>query len=156
MIDPNWSLIDLDPRTWRNIGRFFDPGQYIRAAQPGERGLFVLHDAGQIMRVVDTSYGVRRDLALGFVAEPRALAQQLYERGDWERVHVIDRRHLASVAREAQTTSRRDLTLDAYYRLVYHLLWDGSAGHRDAAPAAASGIAALRRGYRHSTVGGAI
>jgi hypothetical protein len=134
MIDPNWSLVDLDPRTWRNIGRFFDPGLYIRASQPGERGLFVLHDGGQIKRVVDTGRGVRRDLALDVVADPQALAQQLYERGEWERVHVIDRRHLASVAREAQATPRRELTLDAYYRMVYHLLWNGSAGYVSVPP----------------------
>jgi hypothetical protein len=38
MIDPHWILEDLDPHTWRNLGRFIDPGLYIRAARPDERG----------------------------------------------------------------------------------------------------------------------
>lgn len=125
MIDPHWILEDLDPYTWRNLGRFIDPGLYIRAGQPGERGLFVLHDGGRILRVVDSALGVRRDLAIDNAAEPHMLADELYSEGHWQRVHVIDRRHLAAVARQAQATPRRDLTLDQYYGLVYQLLWGG-------------------------------
>jgi hypothetical protein len=134
MIDPHWSVIDLDPRTWRNLGRFFDPGQYIRAAQPGEHGLFVLHEAGRLLRAVDTQRGVRCDLAIANCAEPRALAERLFATGEWQRVHVIDKRHLARVAREAPAEPRRDLTLDGYYRLVYQLLWDGSHGYVSVPP----------------------
>jgi hypothetical protein len=129
MIDPHWILEDLDPHTWRNLGRFIDPGLYIRAAQPEERGLFVLHDGGRVLRIVDTAIGVRRDLAIDSVAEPHALADELYSEGHWQRVHVIDRRHLAAVARQAQATPRRDLTLDQYYVLVHQLLWNGGAGY---------------------------
>lgn len=134
MIDPAWSLTDLDPRTWRAIGRFFDPGQYIRAAQPGERGLFVLHDGGRVLRAVDTQSGVRRDLALGRVGDPRALADALYARGEWQRVHVIDKRRLADVARRAQSEPRRDLTIDQYYHLVYQMLWEPGDGYICAPP----------------------
>ncbi|HET9220951.1 MAG TPA: hypothetical protein VFO07_00520 [Roseiflexaceae bacterium] len=129
MIDPHWILEDLDPRTWRNLGRFINPGLYIQAAQPGERGLFILHDGGRVIRIVDTALGVRRDLGIYSVAEPQALAAELHSEGNWERVHVIDRRHLAAVARQAQATARRDLTLDQYYLLVYQLLWDGGGGY---------------------------
>jgi hypothetical protein len=134
MIDPNWSLVDLDPRTWRNLGRFIDPGQYFRAAQPGERGLFVLHDGARVLRVVDTQVGVRRDLALSLAAGAPALARQLHARGEWQRVHVIDQRHLASVARLAQATPQREFTLDQYYRLVSNLLWDNSEGYVSVPP----------------------
>ena len=126
MIDPHWSLVDLDPRTWRAIGGFFDPGQYIRAAQPGERGLFVLHDGGRVLRVIDTERGPRPDLDLHQVDSAAELAAGLYARGEWQRVHIIDKRHLAAVARTAQETPRRDLTLDQYYHLVYRLLWADS------------------------------
>jgi hypothetical protein len=129
MIDPHWILEDLNPRTWRNLGRFIDPGLYIRAAQPGERGLFILHDGGRILRIVDSELGVRRDLAIDSVAEPHVLAAELYSEGHWQRVHVIDRRHLAAVARQAQATPHRDLTLDQYYLLVHQLLWNGSEGY---------------------------
>ena len=54
MIDPNWSVVDLDPHTWRVLGRFFDPGQYIMATQSGERGLFILHEEGKLLRIVDS------------------------------------------------------------------------------------------------------
>jgi hypothetical protein len=129
MIDPHWILEDLSPRTWRNLGRFIDPGLYIRAVRPGERGLFVLHDGGRVLRIVDSALGVRRDLAIDSAAEPHVLADELYSEGHWQRVHVIDRRHLAAVARQAQATPRRDLTLDQYYLLVHQLLWDGGDGY---------------------------
>ncbi len=129
MIDPQWSLVDLDPVTWRAIGHFFHPGQYIRAAQPGEHGLFVLHDGSRVLRVVDTACGVRRDLGLAGVDDPHALAARLYAQGEWQRVHVIDKRHLAAVAQAAQAHPRRDLTLDQYYHLVYHLIWDAPDGY---------------------------
>ncbi|HLZ61801.1 MAG TPA: hypothetical protein VKR06_33075 [Ktedonosporobacter sp.] len=122
MIDPHWSVVDLDPRTWRNIGRFFDPGQYIRAAQPGEHALYVLHDSGRLLRIVDTEQGVLNNLAISSVADPEKLAQQLYEQDRWQRVHIINKRHLAGVARQAQQFNG-SLHLDAYYRQIYHLLW---------------------------------
>jgi hypothetical protein len=129
MIDPHWSLVDLDPRTWRAIGPFFNPGQYIRAAQPGEHGLFVLHDGSRVLRVVDTLTGVRRDLRLDEVEDPAALAARLYAQGTWQRVHVINKQHLAAVARTAQAHPRRDLTLDEYYHLVYTLVWGEPDGY---------------------------
>ena len=134
MIDPQWSLVDLDPRTWRAIGPLFDPGQYIRAAQPGEHGLFVLHAGGRVLRIVDTALGVRRDLAALPADDPRALAESLYARGEWQRVHVIDQGHLAGVARQAQATPRRDLTLDQYYHLVYELVWGAPNGYMSVPP----------------------
>src|SRR3989304_4281825 len=85
MIDPNWSVIDLDPVTWRNIGRFLELPQYFRAAQPGEHGLFVLHEAGRILKVVDTALGTRRDLDLEQVHDAPALAKTLHARGSQAR-----------------------------------------------------------------------
>jgi hypothetical protein len=134
MIDPSWSVLDLDPRTWRAIGAFFEPSQYIRAAQPGEHGLFVLHDGGRVLRVVDTAAGPRRDLSLAHVDDPESLAAALLEKGEWERVHIIDKQHLANVAREAQASPRRDLTLDQYYRLVNSLIWDEAGSYVTAPP----------------------
>jgi hypothetical protein len=136
VIDPNWSLVDLDPRTWRNLGHLIEPGRYISAAQPGERGLFVLHDGQRILRVVDSASGVRRDLALSLEGGPAALASALHACGAWQRVHVIDRRHLANVARLAQATPQRELTLDQYYHVVYTLLWNKSDGYVSLPPPA--------------------
>jgi hypothetical protein len=134
MIDPNWSVVDLDPRTWRNLGRFIEPGQYISAAQPGEHGLFVLHDGARVLRAADSQTGLRRDLDLSLADGPAELARRLYARGEWQRVHVIDRRHLAQVARMAQATPRRELTLDQYYHLVYNLLWGDAEGYVSVPP----------------------
>jgi hypothetical protein len=134
VIDPHWLLEDLDPKTWRAIGRFFMPSQYIMAAQPDERGLFILHDGGQHPKVVDSALGPRTDVPLAGLSNPRRLAEDLRADGEWDRVHVIDRRHLAHVAREAQSSARRDLTLDEYYHLVYQLIWDGSDGYVCAPP----------------------
>jgi hypothetical protein len=138
MIDPNWTLEDVDPVTWRNIGHLFVPAQYIAAAQPDEHGLFVLHDAGKRPKIVDTTRGVREDLGIEDVEDARALAAELYARGEWQRVHVIDKRHLACVAAEAQATPRRDLSIDAYYQLVYQLVWNGSDGYVAVPPHAGS------------------
>ena len=103
MIDPQWDVSDLDPVTWRNIGRYLPPGQYIRAGKPGEHALFVLHDAGRVLNVVDTNSGRRADLALDEVANPAKLADELHQRGEWDRVHVIDKNHLAAVSHELQS-----------------------------------------------------
>jgi len=123
MIDPNWSVVDLDPRTWRNLGRFFDPGQYLRAAEPGEHALYVLHDNGRPLNVFDSQDGPRPDLVSGSIENPQLLAHDLYESGEWDRVQVINKQHLANLARNAQTIENRALNLDAYYHRVFELLW---------------------------------
>jgi hypothetical protein len=128
MIDPEWLLEDLDPRTWRAIGHLFTPAQYVAAARHGEHGLFVLHQAGSLRRVVDTACGVRHDLGIASVSNPRLLAAELFARGEWDRVHVIDRRHLEHVA-AASACAQPRLSVDAHYRRVYQLLWDDSDGY---------------------------
>ena len=129
MIDPNWSLVDLDPWTWRNLGRFLELPQYVRAAQPGEHGLFILHDHGRVLKVVDTDHSHRVSVKIDRISDPRALAKDLYARGHWDRVHVVDQRHLAHVGHVSGTSANRSLHLDGYYQLVYDLIWDGSDGY---------------------------
>ncbi|HEV2579828.1 MAG TPA: hypothetical protein VGT44_03155 [Ktedonobacteraceae bacterium] len=129
MIDPHWQVVDLDPVTWRHLGPFFEPQQYIAAAQPGEHGLFVLHDQGQVLKVVDTQARTPPAGIPAQITDPEALAQELFERGTWERVHIIDRSHLAWVAQQAQSSSLSNLTLDAYYHLVYTLVWGRRGGY---------------------------
>ncbi len=129
MIDPHWQVIDLDPVTWRHLGPFFEPQRYIAAAQPGEHGLFILHDRGRLLKAVDTQGEGLPDGIPAQIDDPETLARELYARGVWQRVHVIDRRHLAWVAQQAQAIPRCDLTLDAYYHLVYMLIWGNRAGY---------------------------
>ncbi len=129
MIDPQWLVIDLDPVTWRHLGPFIEPQRYIAAAQPGEHGLFVLHDAGRLLKVVDTESKSRPAGIPPQITDPQALAHDLYGRGAWQRVHIIDRRHLAWVAQQAQATPHRELTMDGYYHLVYTLLWGKAGGY---------------------------
>ncbi len=129
MIDPNWSVVDLDPVTWRNLGRFINVPQYVRAAQPGEHGLFILHDDGHVLKIFDTQPGVRTNLKIDRVVDARALAKELYARGTWDRVHVINQQHLARIGHVAGASTNRSLHLDGYYQLVYDLIWDGSAGY---------------------------
>ena len=129
MIDPHWQVVDLDPVTWRHLGAFFEPARYIAAAQPGEHGLFILHDDGRVLNVVDTLTRSRPSGLPTQISDPHALAQELYERGEWQRVHIINRKHLAWVAQQAQADPRRDLALDSYYHLVYSLLWDREDGY---------------------------
>ncbi len=129
MIDPHWSVIDLDPVTWRNIGRFIDVAQYVRAVQPGERGLFIVHDNGRVLKVFDTDRSARSSVKLERVVDARALARELRARGQWDRVHVINQQHLARVGHVAGAAANRSLHLDGYYQLVYNLIWDGSDGY---------------------------
>jgi hypothetical protein len=134
MIDPHWQVIDLDPVTWRNLGMFLEPHQYVAAVQPGEHGLFILHDHGQVLKVVDTLAGEPPADIPGTIEDPERLAQELYDRGEWQRVHVIDRQHLRWVAQQAQANPRRDLAIDAYYHLVYMLMWDKPGGYVSVPP----------------------
>lgn len=129
MIDPHWQIRDLDPVTWRNLGPYLEPGQYIRTAQPGEHGLYILHDDGDALRVYDSTLGERPDLAITRIEDPHTLAHILYESGEWDRVHVINKKHLADIARAAQQKQNRALTLDQYYHLVYQLIWQSAMGY---------------------------
>jgi hypothetical protein len=129
MINPDWLLVDLDPVTWRHLGHFFNPGQYFRTSHPEEHELFVLHEGGAVKRIVDSKSGLRRDIVLGGIADPQRCAQQLYASGEWQRVHVIDKAHLAHVARTAQSTPQHEKTLDQYYHYVYQLLWENPTGY---------------------------
>ena len=129
MIDPNWQLVDLDPYTWRAIGKFIDPGMYIRAGSPDENGLFVIHDGGTVLSVVETAGTRRPDLGLERIEQSYLTAQGLFDSGEWDRVHVIDRQHLQSVSTEAQQSSNRSLELDAYYRHVFQLVWGNAEGY---------------------------
>lgn len=129
MIDPHWQLVDLDPYTWRNIGKFIDPGLYIRAGSPDELGLYVIHDGGSVLSVVETSGRSRKDLGIDRVDSPRSLAESLAGTSEWDRVHVIDRRHLNDVSTRAQQLENRDLELDAYYHRVFRLIWNTDDGY---------------------------
>lgn len=129
LIDPNWTLEDLDPHTWRTIGPYIDPGRYVMAGSRDEHGLFILHDRGRLLRVVDARSGRRDDLGIERVDAPSDLAAALHARGEWDRVHVIDRAHLARVAAAAQASPQRELTLDAYYRRVAGLIWGDGDGY---------------------------
>ncbi len=129
MIDPNWSVVDLDPVTWRNLGRFINVPQYVCAAQPGEHGLFILHDDGRVLKVFDTKRSARSGVKVDRVVDARALAQDLYARGQWDRVHIINQQHLARVGHVAGASANRSLHLDGYYQLVHDLIWDGGDGY---------------------------
>jgi len=129
MIDPHWDVVDLDPVTWRNLGRFIDVPQYVRAAQPGEHGLFIVHDHGRVLKIVDTDRNARSRVKVDRVVDAHTLAKELYAHGQWDRVHIIDQRHLARVGYLAGASANRSLHLDGYYQLVYDLIWDGSDGY---------------------------
>ena len=129
MIDPHWDVVDLDPVTWRNLGRFIDVPQYVRAAQPGEHGLFIVHDHGRVLKIVDTDRNARSRVKVERVVDARTLAKELYAHSQWDRVHIIDQRHLARVGYLAGASANRSLHLDGYYQLVYDLIWDGSDGY---------------------------
>lgn len=129
MIDPHWSVVDLDPVTWRNLGRFINVPQYVRAAQPGEHSLFIVHENGRVLKVFDTDRSARAGVKIDRVVDAHALAKELYGRGQWDRVHVINQRHLARVGYLAGASANRSLHLDGYYQLVYDLIWDGGAGY---------------------------
>jgi hypothetical protein len=121
MIDPNWQLVDLDPYTWRAIGKYIDPALYIRAGSPDEHALYLIHDERRVLSVTETSGARRNDLGMTSIDDPKRTAERLYETGEWDRVHIIDRRHLQKVSSNAQQLQNRELELDAYYRNVFRL-----------------------------------
>ncbi len=129
MIHPQWDVVDLDPVTWRNLGRFIDVSQYVRAAEPGEHGLFIVHERGRVLKIFDTNRHARSSVKVSRVTDARALAKELYSHGQWDRVHVIDQQHLARVGYLAGASANRSLHLDGYYQLVYDLIWDGGDGY---------------------------
>jgi hypothetical protein len=138
MIDPHWDVSDLDPVTWRAIGEYILPVRYVRAGTPDEHALYILHDEGRVLNIVDNRTGRRTDLGIERVGNPETVAADLHARGEWDRVHVVDRQHLKAVSTEAQSDPRHDLTLDAYYRFVSSQFWDGEGGYVTVPPRATS------------------
>lgn len=129
MIDPHWNVVDLDPTTWRNLGPFLEVAQYVRTPSTGEAELYVLHDDGNVLKVYDTQVGKRDDIQLTSVEDPEETARTLFATENWGRVHVINKRHLADVARQAQQIENRPLNLDEYYRMVFDRLWNNHNGY---------------------------
>lgn len=130
MIDPNWNVIDLDPVTWRNLGPFIGVAQYVRVPVSDEPELYILHDRGRVLKVHDTHARPRPDVTkLTHIDDPHETARTLFATENWSRVHVVDKHHLASVARVTQQIENRQLTLDAYYHFVATQLWQEPSGY---------------------------
>lgn len=131
MIDPNWTVSDLDPVTWRNLGHFIEPGQYMRPPRSasGEPELYILHYNGHVLKIHDTRAGQPPEVQLTQIDDPHETARSLFATENWSRVHVVDKQHLANVARLAQQIDNRQLTLDAYYHFVATQLWREPNGY---------------------------
>jgi hypothetical protein len=82
-----------------------------------------------VLKVFDTQRDAPAGVKIDRVTDARALAQELYAHGQWDRVHIINRQHLAHVGRAAGAPLNRSLHLDDYYQLVYDLIWDGGDGY---------------------------
>ncbi len=96
--------------------------------------VLLIGDEDRRAEVKQALRGQRQVHLAGEIGDPHALAARLYAQGEWQRVHVINKRHLAAVAQAAQEHPRRDLTLDQYYHLVYHLIWDAPDGYVSVPP----------------------
>lgn len=134
MIDPNWNVVDLDPVTWRNLGPFIGVAQYVRVPTSSgptsaEPELYVLHDQGRVLKVHDTQAGQRLDVTLTHIDDPHEAARALFATENWSRIHVVDKHHLAKVARVTQQIENRQLTLDAYYHFVATQVWQEPNGY---------------------------
>jgi hypothetical protein len=97
--------------------------------EAGAPELYVLHDNGRVLKVHDTHARQQRDLGLAHIDDPHATARALFATENWSRVHVINKQHLANVARAAQQIEHRRLTLDAYYHFVAAWLWREPDGY---------------------------
>ncbi len=129
MIWEHWEVIDLEPRTWRNLGALFDPANFLTRAQPGERILSILHQEGQVLKVHDSARGVRRDLKLETIENAPRTAQELYEsEPGLDRVQIFDKRSLVAFADGAQRSVHPEWDLDEHYRFVYGLAEDDPQG----------------------------
>ena len=131
MIDPNWNVSDLDPVTWRNLGPFIGVAQYMQAlpVAPEAPELFVLHDQGRVLKIHATHTDQKPEVNLTQIDDPQETARTLFATEQWGRVHVVDKQHLANVARAAQQIENRALTLDAYYHRVFTQMWQAPAGY---------------------------
>ncbi len=129
MIWEHWEVIDLDPRTWRNLGALFNPVNFITRARPGERILSILHQEGRVLKVYDSEKGVRRDLKLETIEHAPRTAQELYKsEQDLDRVQIFDKRSLVAFADGAQRSLHPEWDLDEHYRFIYGLAEDDPAG----------------------------
>lgn len=122
MIWEHWEVVDLDPRTWRNLGALFNPANFLTHARPGERILSILHERGRVLKVYDTARGVRNDLNLETIEDAPRTAKQLYESEQgMARVQIFDKRSLVAFADAAQRNLHPEWDLDEHYRFLWGL-----------------------------------
>jgi len=91
MINPNWDVVDLDPHTWRALGRYLKIHNISVLPNPVNMACSFYMIMGKLLRIVDTRKGLRTDLSISAVDDPAQIAHQLYQTGEWQRVHVINK-----------------------------------------------------------------
>ena len=115
--------------TWRNLGRFIDVPQYVRAAQPGEHGLFVVHDQGRVLKIFDTDRRARSGVKIDRVGTPARWRKNCTRAASgiacMSSINTIWRASAIWLARRPIARCISTVTI----QLVYDLIWDGGAGY---------------------------
>ncbi len=109
MIDQDIAVIDIDPVSWRNLGRMR------KELIPDQRILTVLKDEGRIVAVFD--HHRRRPVEIPDASEaPGELARRLFQDngGAFDKVRVWEREALKEFAKEISFPLRQELDRDDY------------------------------------------
>lgn len=127
MINRDVEIVDLDPRTWRQIGQIAPFDDLARVKPPHGRVLSILHDHGQVLKI-DAPDGLSVNLG-DHIDDPAATARALYEElPDLDRVQIFDKASLTAYSDRVQRLDWRALTIDEFYFRAWLLAADDPVG----------------------------
>ena len=119
MLHENPLMADIDVNHWRNLQSL------LLESAKAKRRIVVIHEAGRVLKLAHST-GEEVQGALDRVDDPRAAAQDLYERnrGNVDFVAVFERKAFDRYFAAFQDTWRPDEDLDAYVHRTYAMLDD--------------------------------
>jgi hypothetical protein len=120
-------IIDLDPRTWRQIGQIAPFDDLAQVKPLRGRVLSILHDQGRVLKI-----DAPADLILTLderIDDPQAAARALYEElPDLDRVQIFDKASLTAYSDKVQRLDWKALTIDEFYFRAWLLAGDDPSG----------------------------
>jgi hypothetical protein len=128
MIHRNVEIVDLDPLTWRNLGKVLRIDELSAIHSVEHRTLSILHQAGTVLKVaLPQGVNVQLDSTIN---DPQQFARQLYENAahQVDCVQIFEKSSLARFSDAVQRLDWQKLTSGDFYLRAYELAQADTAG----------------------------
>ena len=121
MIHPDVEVVDLDPRTWRNIGEIASFAEFAMHRPEVDTVVSILHHNGAVVRV-DVPDGYATPV-LDVISDPVAVARRVFEAmPGLRRVQIFNKESLVAYSAAVQHLAWQTLSIDEFYFQAWLLL----------------------------------